>query len=248
MTRIASHRGGTLEFGDSTPRGFAATARMALEEVEFDVHPTRDGAIVVHHDPELNRTTDRTGAIAELTLAEVKDATIDYSEGGHPLTLAELCAIYRDSAVDFRCEIKPDRNGRPYSDFVPRVVETLRQEGMLERTGFTSFLIPSLDALAAATTRPRLWLVSPGVLYQLGVDGVIELAKAHGVAEISVNVDTASEELAATLRAAGIAFGVWAAHDVPKLEKAFRLGAKALTCDRPSLAIAVRARLAETAQ
>ena len=36
MTRIASHRGGTLEFGDSTPQGFAATAKMPLEEVEFD--------------------------------------------------------------------------------------------------------------------------------------------------------------------------------------------------------------------
>lgn len=39
MTRIASHRGGTLEFGDSTPHGFTATAAMALEEVEFDLSP-----------------------------------------------------------------------------------------------------------------------------------------------------------------------------------------------------------------
>ena len=59
MTHIASHRGGTLEFGDSTPRGFSATALMALEEVEFDVHPTVDGAIIVHHDATLDATTDR---------------------------------------------------------------------------------------------------------------------------------------------------------------------------------------------
>src|SRR5262245_25742335 len=123
MTRIASHRGGTLEYGDSAPRGFTATARMALEEVEFDVHPTADGAIIVHHDPTLDRTTDRTGAIAEMTAAEVRAAVIHYGEGGHPPTLQDLCALYRQSNVNFRCEIKSDRHGRPYPEFVPKVVE-----------------------------------------------------------------------------------------------------------------------------
>ncbi|HTJ56091.1 MAG TPA: glycerophosphodiester phosphodiesterase family protein [Devosiaceae bacterium] len=245
MTRIASHRGGTLEFGDSTPRGFAATARLAVEEVEFDVHPTLDGTIIVHHDAVLDRTTDRAGAIAEMTSADVRAAVIDYGEGGHPLTLQELCALYRPSTVNFRCEIKPDRNGIPYPDFVPRVIECLRAEGMLERTGFSSFLVASLDALAAATERPRLWLVSPAVLRQLGTEAVIEVALAHGVPEIGVNIDTADAELMAAIQAAGLEFGVWAAHDMARLEKAFDLGVKVLTTDRPSLAIAVRARHAE---
>src|SRR5690606_32741479 len=89
LTRIASHRGGTLEFGDSTPAGFIATSRMDLEEVEFDVHPTRDGHIVVHHDPTLDRTTDSTGAIAELPLTDVLAAAIRDGEGGHPLRLEQ---------------------------------------------------------------------------------------------------------------------------------------------------------------
>jgi glycerophosphoryl diester phosphodiesterase len=241
MTRIASHRGGTMEFGDSTPRGFAATAGMALEEVEFDVHPTSDGAIVVHHDPTLDRTTDRTGAIAELTLDDIRAATINYAEGGHPLTLEELCAIYRPASVDFRCEIKSGHDGRPYPDFVPRVVARLQSQGMLGRTVFSSFIIPSLDELAAATSRPRLWLVSPQVLKPLGIHGVIELAHAHDVPEIGVNIDIASTELKATVTAAGLEFGVWAAHAAAQLQKAFALGAKVLTTDRPSLAIAIRA-------
>lgn len=113
MTFIASHRGGTLEFGDSTPQGFAATAAMALEQVEFDVHPTSDGAIIVHHDATLDRTTDRTGAINAQTEAEVRTAVINYGAGAHPITIQELCAIYRPSAVNLRCEIKPDEHGQP---------------------------------------------------------------------------------------------------------------------------------------
>ncbi|WP_113448092.1 glycerophosphodiester phosphodiesterase family protein [Rhizobium cremeum] len=240
MTHIASHRGGTLEFGDSTPRGFSATAIMALEEVEFDVHPTADGAIIVHHDATLDATTDRTGAIAGLTVSEVRAATINYGEGGHPLTLEELCIIFSKSRVDFRCEIKPGADGRPYRDFVPRVVETLASNGMLERTTFSSFLIEALDEIAAATDRPRLWLVSPPVLRQLGTSAVIELARAHEIPEIGVHIDTADTGLMAEIGAAGLDFGCWAAHTAPQIEKALSLGVKVFTTDRPSLAIAIR--------
>jgi len=241
MTRIASHRGGTLEYGDSTPRGFAATAAMPLEEVEFDVHPTSDGAIVVHHDPTLEGTTDRCGAIADLTLAEVKAAIINYGAGGHPLTLDELCDLYVRSGVDFRCEIKPDADGQPYPDFVPKVLDLLARHGMLGRTTFSSFLLTSLDELRAATDRPLLWLVSPPVLKQVGVHGVIELCQTHGVPEVGVHVDSVDEALAASVRAAGLDFGCWAAHTSTQIDKALALGVKVFTTDRPTLAIARRA-------
>ncbi|TMV83662.1 glycerophosphodiester phosphodiesterase [Thioclava sp. BHET1] len=241
MTRIASHRGGTLEFGDSTPRGFAATAGLALEEVEFDLHPTSDGAIMVHHDPTLDRTTDRSGAIATLTEAEVRAAVIDYGAGGHPISLAELCALYRDSAVDLRCEIKSGADGLPYRDFVPRVVEVLAAEGMLARTTFSSFLIDILGQLRAATDRPLLWLVSPPVLRQLGPEAVIALAGQHDIPEIGVQIDTADAALRDRVAAAGLAFGCWGAHDAAQIRRALDLGVKVFTTDRPSLAIALRA-------
>lgn len=242
MTRIASHRGGTLEFGDSTPRGFAATARMPLEEVEFDVHPTADGAIIVHHDPTLDATTDRSGTIAAMAEADVRAAVINYGAGGHPIPLAELCAIFADSKVDFRCEIKPGADGRPYADFVPRVVEMLARHGMLERTTFSSFLIDSQDAIAAATDRPRLWLVSPPILRQLGPAAVIEVARAHDIPEIGAHVDTADAALMERVQDAGLDFGCWAAHTAEQIEKVLALGVKVFTTDRPSLAIAIRDR------
>jgi glycerophosphoryl diester phosphodiesterase len=247
MTRIASHRGGTLEFGDSTPQGFSATARMNVEEVEFDVHPTLDGAIVVHHDATLDASTDTSGTIAQMTLAEIRAATIRYSAGGHPLMLNELCAIYADSKVDFRCEIKPGIDGLPYEHFVDRVVALLRQHEMLERTTFSSFLIPSMDTLLQATDRPSLWLVSPPVLRQLGQDAIVELAVAHGIKEIGVHIDTADAALQACAAAAGLDFGCWAAHSACQIEKAFELGVKVFTTDRPTLAMAIREELGVSA-
>lgn len=241
MTRIASHRGGTLEFGDSTPQGFRATAGMAVDEVEFDVHPTSDGAIMVHHDATLDRTTDRTGRIAALTEAEVRAATIDYGAGGHPVSLAELAEIFRHSPVDLRCEIKPGEDGRPYADFVPRVIETIRAGGMLERTVFSSFLLESLEALRAATDRPVLWLVSPMLLRLLGLKAVIELALSRGVPELGLHIDDADAGLMRAVQDQGLAFGCWAAHRPDQIGKAFDLGVKVFTTDRPSLAVQLRA-------
>ncbi|MBN7786722.1 hypothetical protein JYP51_17475 [Ponticoccus gilvus] len=241
MTRIASHRGGTLEFGDSTPQGFRATAAMAVDEVEFDLHPTRDGAIIVHHDATLDRTTDTRGAIAELTEAQVRAAVIDFGAGGHPLTLPELCALYRDSHVDFRCEFKPDAQGRAYRGLIEPALAVLEAEGMLHRTTFSSFLIETQDALARLTDRPRLWLVSPAVLRQIGTVGVIELAQAHAIPEIAVPIDCADAALMRQIHEAGLDFGCFAAHTAAQIDRALALGVKVFTTDRPSLAIARRA-------
>ncbi len=203
---------------------------------------------MVHHDPTLDGTTDRSGAIVEMSEAEVRKAVINYSGGEHPLSLPELCTIYGDSQVDFRCEIKPDGDGFAYPDFVPKVIETLRSQNMLQRTVFSSFLMASLDELAVATERPRLWLVSPAVLRQLGQAALIELCRSHEVPEIGVHVDSADAALMAQVQDAGLEFGVWAAHDASQLNKAFELGVKVLTCDRPSLAIELRRRFAADKQ
>nr|WP_321526171.1 glycerophosphodiester phosphodiesterase family protein [uncultured Cohaesibacter sp.] len=245
MTRIASHRGGTLEFGDSTPMGFAATAQMALEEVEFDVHPTRDGSIIVHHDATLDRTTDTIGAISEKSTDEVRSAVINFGHNSHPILLEELCEIFDDSNVVFRCEFKPGTDGVPYANFVPRVMALLEQQDMLSTANFSSFLLDYLDEIAAHTTRPRLWLVSPAVLTQLGTKGVLEMARSRSIPEIGVHIDKATPELMAATLDAGLDFGCWAAHTVPQIQKALQLGVKIFTSDRPSLAIAIRNQMRE---
>nr|WP_321483559.1 glycerophosphodiester phosphodiesterase family protein [uncultured Cohaesibacter sp.] len=240
MTRIASHRGGTLEYGDSTLAGFTATAAMALEEVEFDVHPTKDGDIIVHHDATLERTTDMAGAIADLTTQAVLSAVINFSHNSRPILLQELCELFDDSSVVFRCEFKPGADGNPYLGFVPRVLDCLAKEDMLRTANFSSFLLDYLDEITEHTDRPRLWLVSPAVLAQLGTKGVLEMARLRGIPEIGVNIDKASPELMAATLDAGLEFGCWAAHSTAQISKALDMGVKIFTTDRPSLAVAIR--------
>ena len=67
MTEIASHRGGALLWPENSRLAFEQTAKLAVEQVEFDVHPTRDGQLVVIHDDTLERTTDGKGPVCRTT-------------------------------------------------------------------------------------------------------------------------------------------------------------------------------------
>ena len=58
---------------------------MGYRYFETDAHVTRDGVVVAFHDPRLDRVTDRVGAIAELTAAEVEAADAGYARSPSPV-------------------------------------------------------------------------------------------------------------------------------------------------------------------
>jgi glycerophosphoryl diester phosphodiesterase len=65
MTEIAAHRGGALLWPENSRLAFENTTRLAVEQVEFDVHFSADRQLVVIHDATLDRTTDGSGPICE---------------------------------------------------------------------------------------------------------------------------------------------------------------------------------------
>jgi glycerophosphoryl diester phosphodiesterase len=81
MFSLQGHRGARAPFPENTLGGFQATIAMGIRTIELDVGVTRDGAVVVHHDPALNPdiARDRSGAwlqkpgplLRELTLAQL---------------------------------------------------------------------------------------------------------------------------------------------------------------------------------
>src|SRR5271170_593905 len=102
MTLIASHRGGALLWAENSPTAFRKTAALPVDQVEFDIHPTADGEIVVIHDATLDRTTSGSGPVAARTLAELKALLLKVTEDEHMLTLAELVAVFAPTAIRLR--------------------------------------------------------------------------------------------------------------------------------------------------
>ncbi len=67
-----SHRGFNSVAPENTLPAFASAISLGAEEIEFDLWPTADGEIVVCHDPTVDRTTDSSGSIHEMTAEEVR--------------------------------------------------------------------------------------------------------------------------------------------------------------------------------
>jgi glycerophosphoryl diester phosphodiesterase len=106
--RAYAHRGGALHPDlvgmENTMEAFRHAVELGYTHLETDVHVTRDGVLLAFHDEALDRVTDVSGLIAEMTYAEVHAARIG-GQHGVP-TLAELFEAFPD--VTFNVDLKSD--------------------------------------------------------------------------------------------------------------------------------------------
>ena len=71
--KIIGHKGAAGYAPENTLASLQIAMDMGVDMIEIDVHMTKDGHVVVFHDEDVSRTTNGTGKIHELTLAEVKE-------------------------------------------------------------------------------------------------------------------------------------------------------------------------------
>lgn len=126
-----SHRGGSGVAPENTLVAFRqAVERYQTQVLELDVHQTRDGELVVAHDPTVDRCTDGTGAIASMKSADVArlDAGFRFSTDGRAFpfrgkgaripTLLEVLRAFQDMRLNI--EVKPGGAGveRAFADLL----------------------------------------------------------------------------------------------------------------------------------
>jgi len=81
---VIGHRGNRAHAPENTLESFLEAVALGADALEFDLHLSRDGRLVVFHDPTLERTTDGQGAVAQRTLAELQrlDAGAHFTRDG----------------------------------------------------------------------------------------------------------------------------------------------------------------------
>lgn len=237
---IAAHRGGALERVENSPTAFGHAAGLAVEQVEFDIHPTADRSIVVIHDATLDRTTDATGPVAARTLAELKSqVTLTGTAGERIMTLEEVAECFRASGKTLRMEVKYDVDHRPYPGLLTRAVALLDRMDLRARTVVTSFIAETAGAAAAMPgLQGAIWLVAPAVQQDIGTAGIIAVARGLGIGAVGIRISHLDAATMAGL--AGLAVGAWAVNDAGAIRKALGLGVSVFTTDVPSTAIELR--------
>ena len=70
--RVAAHRGNSKYYPENTILGFKEALKLNVDQLEIDLHMTKDGEIIMMHDHKVDRTTNGTGLVRDFTLEEIK--------------------------------------------------------------------------------------------------------------------------------------------------------------------------------
>lgn len=141
MSMIYAHRGASGYAPENTLEAFRLAMEMGADGFELDVHLSKDGELIVIHDETVDRTTNGTGFVKDLTLAELKglDACNGMREyqGAKIPTLGEVYDLIKDTGHIINVEIKTDSIF--YPDLARKCLELEREKGMEGRIIYSSF-------------------------------------------------------------------------------------------------------------
>lgn len=157
---LLAHRGNRVRCPENTLAAFRQALADGADALETDLHLTADSVFVCIHDATVDRTTDGTGPVAGMTLAELRQLSAFYGrpefQSERVPTLAELASLL-PADVALALELKTDRFLEPA--VCRRLVDELRAAGVLERTVVLSFSLDRVHAVqAAAPDLPIGWI------------------------------------------------------------------------------------------
>ncbi|MBR0699667.1 glycerophosphodiester phosphodiesterase [Bradyrhizobium diazoefficiens] len=246
MVFIAGHRGGRNLWPENSLTGFRNLCREGVDAVEFDVHQSMDGGLVVIHDPLLDRTTFETGPVGvrslrQLTATRLRDAGDECIP-----TLDEVLDVYSETTLELHIEIKTDALGNPYSGLEARLIDHIKRRGLERRAVITCFVPGVIETVR------RLW---PEARVLVSLDrrsaemmGGIEpaLAQLAAIPGCIVAVEKSLLGLALPLALEMLGserLGAWVTNEPEDIAYWLAQPVRQITTDRPDLAVSIRRRL-----
>ena len=229
---IAGHRGDRSAAPENTLPALQGALDSAMDFVETDLQLTADGVVVLMHDDTVDRTTDGTGAVADLTFAEIRalDAGTWYSTnfaGATVPSLEEFLGVFAGSSKQALLELK----GFWTVDQVRLVVRQVNASGTQHRVTFASFDFTTMMNLhTAAPSIPRVIIQRT-----LPADPV---ALAEHFRAIAILTSPASIEAdpnaVAAMHEAGLGLLLYTLNSKQRWSDALALGVDGIVTDKPS--------------
>lgn len=151
-TNIYAHRGAKGTTPENTIAAFKEALRMESDGIELDVHLSKDREPVVIHDETVNRTTNGSGEVQDMIVADLKklDAGSWFHssfKGEQIPTLKEVLLLLKDAEFlgTLNIELKTDQI--PYEGLEQRVVDVINEVNVSFQIVFSSFSLASLERM-----------------------------------------------------------------------------------------------------
>jgi glycerophosphoryl diester phosphodiesterase len=228
---IVGHRGSPRRARENTLEAFALAREDGADGVELDVHRTRDGELLVHHDADI----EGFGVIARHDAAAVRGAF------GWIPNLAEVLDECLGLLVNIEIKNSPkDADFDPDESVAIRVVDLLAARGGRDRVLVSSFHLPSIDRVHAL--RPEiptgyLLAMTPSPGDALGAAVVGGHRAIHPF--FGVLADRGATTVVEEAHALEIAVNTWTVNEPDEIVRLAAVGVDAIITDVPAVARAV---------
>lgn len=224
---VFAHRGGSALAPENTIHAFDNGIALGADGLELDVHLSRDGQVIVHHDRLLDRTTTLRGPVADRTADELRRAGVP--------CLSEVLARYRDHRVIIEMKVND-------ASLAEATVDVVRRADAVDRVCLGSFGLRVLraartiePAIATSAAREevrwalyRSWLRMP--VSRVGYAG-------YQIPELSGRTRVVSQRFVDAAHDAGLGIQVWTVDAEDAARRLLGWGVDALITDRPDVIV-----------
>lgn len=239
-----AHRGGALETTENTRTGFEYAVALGFTYLETDIQVTRDGVAVLFHDDRLDRTTDTTGRVSDLTWSQLRSVA---TAAGTDQIMRLDEALERFPSQQFNLDLKCAGAIEPFCD-------VMAATGAFDRVIVASFSDARL-ALVRRRFGPRL-ATAAGPRELTRAVAAARTGRGFPAAPVALQVPVdlplgprrvpvATEALVQAAHRHGVHVHVWTVSDEPTITRLLDMGVDGIMTDRPSL---LRSILAQRGQ
>jgi glycerophosphoryl diester phosphodiesterase len=223
MIKVLGHRGARVYEPENTLRSFKKAIELGVDQIELDLHFSRDGQLMVIHDDKLNRTTNGEGFIKDFTLDELKK--LDAGKGKKIPSLQEVIDLVRDTGIFLQIELKELNMGKP-------VLEVIQKNDFEEKVMVISFLHKELISLKELNSK-----IKTGILIDReSIDPLKRLRQTKADA-VSMRYTLVNKKLVEQLHQNDIELTVWVVNELKNVKRMIKLGVDIIGTDRPDLVI-----------
>ncbi|MFJ8531936.1 glycerophosphodiester phosphodiesterase [Streptomyces sp. NPDC093591] len=212
------HRGVMGVEPENTLRSFVAAQQAGLDCIELDLHLSKDGALVVMHDTDVDRTTDGTGPIADKTLAELR--ALDAGRGERVPVFEEVLEAVRSP---LQAEIKDVAAARA-------LAQVMTGHDLVSRVEVSSFHDDAVAEIARLVPGVRTALIAS----RYGTD-IVDRAVAVGAKTVCLNIRRLTLEVVEHARKADLRIIGWVVNTQDHLRLVRALELDGATTDYPEI-------------
>ena len=248
-TLVAAHRGGAGLWPENSLLAFRGALALGVDALEFDLHMTADGEVVVLHDPTLDRTSTARGPVRDLKLADLAAVRLKTRDGvvtdERVPTFAQVLDLAAATSVELLPEIKVDANRQRYEGIEEKVLALVRSRGLVARTTVQVFQVETIRRLRELEPKTRtMLLVTRGDVERdrARPAEAVRRARELGATDLGMNHRLIDADVMAAARAAGIRVAAWTVNEEADILRMVDLGVDMVMSDRPDLAKRLTAR------